>query len=192
MQTSKVDITQGVLQGDPLSPPLFLLFISDLESYIRKNQLEVIFINRKDDVLTLLYAVDLVMFAHYEIDMQRKLRALENYCSENKLLINATKTKIVIFHKGKWAKSNRNYTCQNEIINSTNKYEYLEVPFTSREVFSEEVNYFASRGYIAIRKMIYNEKNKNEPNGDHVKIIIKHSNADFTLCCRNMPTKICR
>lgn len=80
--------------------------------------------NRKDDILTLMYGANLVIFAHSEIGMQRKLRALENYCSENKLVVNATRTKIVIIHKGKLAKSNRSYIRQNQIINSTKTLEF--------------------------------------------------------------------
>lgn len=43
----------------------------------------------------LTYADDLLIFAESPRDRTQKLRTLENYCAQNKLYINTTKTKIL-------------------------------------------------------------------------------------------------
>lgn len=91
------EITEGVLQGESLSPDLFLLYLHDFELFFRSKGLYGLDINGVTDILMLLYADDTVIFAHSHIDLQRKLRALEEYCDLNQLTVNKSKTKILIF-----------------------------------------------------------------------------------------------
>lgn len=97
--TQPINITKGVLQGDPISPLLFSIFISDIEEYFRSKELKGINMSINKDIIMLLYADDLVNLASSPADVSRKLRALESYCSDNALEINASKTKLYIFTK---------------------------------------------------------------------------------------------
>ena len=53
-------------------------------------------------LLRLLCADDIVILAESAEDLQAALNIFEEYCSEWKLSINASKTKIVVFSKRKY------------------------------------------------------------------------------------------
>ena len=61
--TPSVDITQGVLQGEVLSPLLFAILLHDLEEFFVKINSRGIFINQFTEVNVLAYADDLIILA---------------------------------------------------------------------------------------------------------------------------------
>lgn len=93
------DVTEGVLQGESLSPLLFLLYISDFENFFREEGLYGVNIDNLTDVLLLLYADDTVILARHQVDLHYKLKALRKYCDSKGLKVNITKTKILIFQR---------------------------------------------------------------------------------------------
>lgn len=95
--SNEFQVTEGVLQGESLSPLLFILYISDFEDFFRGKGLEGLNIDGYTDPLMLLYADDTVIFAHSHIDLERKLKALGEYCDLNGLTVNISKTNIMIF-----------------------------------------------------------------------------------------------
>lgn len=86
-------MVNGVLQGDPVSALTFILFISDIESELRK-QVRGINITIKVDILLLAYADDLVILAESEVDVCKKLRILQKYCTDNDLVVNTKNEKF--------------------------------------------------------------------------------------------------
>lgn len=96
--SDSVDVTMGVLQGEILSPLLLILFITDLETFIRHRETCEISVNSMTYVLALLYADDLVIPAHFPIDIHRKLALIQEYCELNGLCINVNKTQILPFN----------------------------------------------------------------------------------------------
>lgn len=95
--SEQVQVTEGVLQGESLSPLLFILYIADIELLMREKKLVGVNIDGHTDVLMLLYADDLIILAYSRIDLQRKIRALEEYCNQNGLAVNTNKTQVMIF-----------------------------------------------------------------------------------------------
>lgn len=105
----------GVRQGENLSPLLFSIFLNDLEACLRKDGVNGLsYINTEtikylsdDDVemwlrlYVLLYADDTIILSESEADLQNALNSLNSYCQTWDLSVNASKTKIVIFFKGK-------------------------------------------------------------------------------------------
>lgn len=87
----------GVKQGCPLSPTLFGLYIDRLEEFLLE------FGKENDEyptlghmVLTLLiYADDVVLFAHAISSLQKSLDAIHAFCMETGLSVNVGKTKIM-------------------------------------------------------------------------------------------------
>ncbi|CAG5073493.1 Similar to X-element\ORF2: Probable RNA-directed DNA polymerase from transposon X-element (Drosophila melanogaster) [Cotesia congregata] len=73
-----VKVTTGVLQGETLSPLLFILFISDIVSFFRDKGLTGLQLNGLRDLLMLLYADDLVILLRRQMDVLKALRALED------------------------------------------------------------------------------------------------------------------
>ncbi|XP_071508531.1 uncharacterized protein [Diadema antillarum] len=106
----------GVRQGENLSPLLFALYLNDFESFLscRFKGLQFLFEKVCVDILdkevnedlfihlyTLLYADDTLILADSAEELQLALNALHGYCIDWKLSVNTTKTKVLIFSRGK-------------------------------------------------------------------------------------------
>lgn len=79
---------------------------------------------------------------------RKKLVALESYCAANKLQINAGKTIIVCFYKGRNKTDNTNYLCAGQTIEVVNNYEYLGVLFSSSSLFRNHADLVKSKPNI--------------------------------------------
>lgn len=99
--SSFFEITEGVLQGEILSPLLFILLTSDFESFFRQRGQRVLSVNGLVDCLMLMYADDTVILEHTVIDVKRKLKILAEYCDTNRLTVNTANTKIMAFRNSK-------------------------------------------------------------------------------------------
>ena len=107
--TKTYEIVEGVLQGESLSPLLFSIFIADMESYFYSLGLNGINVDNYISVLLLFFADDLVILADSKIDLNRKLKALNEYCIQNHLTVNINKTKVMIFSKGGYSAISRRH-----------------------------------------------------------------------------------
>jgi hypothetical protein len=96
----------GVRQGEYLSPFLFAMFLSDLQSFLEKENLPGLkTISEKIEenlniylkLFVLLYADDTVIMAESREDLQAQLNGFGGYCKKWKLKVNAEKAKIFIF-----------------------------------------------------------------------------------------------
>ena len=99
----------GVRQGENPSPLLFAIYLNDLEKHFEgtcqgvtqtatnlANESEVLL-----KLLTLLYADDTILFSESVPDLQNMLTTLHPYCQQWQLTVNISKTKVVVFSKGK-------------------------------------------------------------------------------------------
>lgn len=89
---------RGLKQGCPLSPLLFIVFIADIEEYLKKRQNGGVTVGRKR-IFTLTYADDLAVMAEIDKEMVRMLKSLERYFEEKRLTLNAQKSKVMVFCK---------------------------------------------------------------------------------------------
>ncbi len=124
----------GVRQGENLSPMLFAFYVNDLqEKLIEQNCNYLDFdndlLNAYLRILVLMYADDTVLLCDSELNMTQTLTSLHTYCSEWKLNVNCSKTKIVIFSRGQVQTSNFNFNLGGEKIDVVNDYEYLGILF---------------------------------------------------------------
>lgn len=118
-------INEGVLQGELLSPLLFIIFIADLEKFLRENDCEGTNIDGYMDILLLLYADDLVIMASSEADLQSKIDLLNKYCKQNQLQVNTAKTKVLVCRRGGKLPGDPHFFYGNNELEITNKYDYL-------------------------------------------------------------------
>lgn len=93
--------TQGVKQGDPLSPLLFGLFIDRVEEWLHERASECGVQLGERLVRVLLYADDLVLLANSPRQLQQLLDALHAFCAENCMHVNVAKSAVVVFGKSK-------------------------------------------------------------------------------------------
>lgn len=148
-RTERIEITEGVLQGETLSPLLFLLFISDFESFIREKNIEGLNIDGYNDLLLLLFADDAVALARTPTDMRAILVAVEEYCDRNSLTVNANKTKIVEF-KNSGRATNISFCYKNRELEKTNRYTYLGIDFCSSSLGLQAASLAMSKARTAI------------------------------------------
>ena len=96
---------RGVRQGENLSPLLFALYVNDLEDHLLgENCAHLKFDEWLDLYLKLLvfmYADDTVIMADSEVGIKNALKTLNNYCHQWKLKVNCSKTKVVVFGRGR-------------------------------------------------------------------------------------------
>ena len=132
----------GVRQGENLSPVLFSIFLNDLTRFMSKyydglnlltGEIHLLFDNQDCKVYfklyLLLYADDTVIFAETAHDLQKALNAMQRYCDMWHLKINASKTKIVIFSKGK-LRNKPEFMLNNDRIDVVDDFDYLGVRYT--------------------------------------------------------------
>ena len=108
------DCQIGVRQGENLSPLLFAIFINDFHYHMSQHYFGIPFVPidmanciNNDELFVLLrlwvllYADDTIILAKTACDLQKALDALSDYCKQWKMTVNASKTKIIIFSRGK-------------------------------------------------------------------------------------------
>ncbi|KAI5739178.1 hypothetical protein M8J77_015968 [Diaphorina citri] len=136
MSTSKVKVQKGLWQGDSFSAGAFAAYINDIEDYLRKKGYRGINIDGKTDIILLLFADDLIIFADSKIDLQKKLETLKEFCQENFLILNTDKTKIMIFRRGGRPRREDVFFFDSHPLEIVNTFTYLGVTFSSSGMYN--------------------------------------------------------
>lgn len=130
------ECTIGVRQGENLSPFLFAIYLNDLESHLRINNVNGIDCTLRTDeifmffkLFVLLYADDTVLFAETSNDLQHALDVFAQFCKTWKLTVNIEKTKIMVFGRGRH-KDNLAFFYDNNSVEIVKSFKYLGVIFT--------------------------------------------------------------
>lgn len=116
----------GLKQGDPSSPMMFMMFINDTTQYINSD-FNSIFTIDEFQLFMLLYADDAVVFAKSPDALQSILNDLELYCRTWGLKINTSKTKAMIFEKGRHTIFD--FYLNNTKLELVNSFKYLGIHF---------------------------------------------------------------
>lgn len=163
------DCRKGVRQGENLSPFLFTIFLNDLECFLRSKHIDGVKIDYDLEdasfylkLLVLLYADDTVIFSENKDDLQHALSEFENYCHTWKLTVNTSKTKIVIFSKGRCNK-NIQFKFQNETIEVVEQYKYLGIYLGRSGSYAVAKKHIAEQGNKALFALIRKTRNLNLP-----------------------------
>ena len=91
MHTDSFTCTNGLRQGDSLSPVLFAMSINDLFKRLSE-------VDKDQNMDILLYADDLAILADSRDMLQKKLNILYAYCKENNLTVYIAKSTVIIFN----------------------------------------------------------------------------------------------
>ena len=119
---------RGVKQGCPLSPTLFNIFINDLIEYLNEGCEGISFGDCK--INALLYADDLILIAENPEKLQSLLLSLSHWCSDNGMMINPGKTKVMHFRRSRKTMCNHRFQCCGIAIDYTASYKYLGIILT--------------------------------------------------------------
>ena len=140
--SKKMAVSEGVLQGEILSPLLFTLFTSDMEKFFRANGACGVSINSSEDLLLLMYADDTAILGYSEGDTREKLKILKRYCDLNGLTVNVGKTKIMLTSRhGRHPKPKSKFFYGEEEVEIVNEYTYLGIIFHYTGNFAAAANH---------------------------------------------------
>ena len=140
---------KGVRQLDGLSPLLFNLYTNDMPSIFDFSVTELVSLNTTR-LNCLLYADDLILLSESEKGLQSCLDSLNSYCNRWKLKINVTKTKVIVFSKGKRKLSQFNFTIDNQHIEAVEKYKYLGVILSYNDNLKHVAEHMCNKGLKAV------------------------------------------
>ena len=130
-------------QGCNLSPLLFSLYISDLETYLATNIAGSITLSNLIAQL-LLFADDLVLLADSESGLQNSMDRLDEFCKTWDLKINIEKTKVVIFNKPR-TQHVPIFQIRNSTIDSDTHYKYLGIILSANGSFKPAITTLANQ-----------------------------------------------
>jgi hypothetical protein len=154
--TSWFDCKSGVAQGSNLSPTLFAIFVNDLVREINDLELGVTINNASISIL--LYADDIALIAKSEIDLQKMLDTLHEWCKKWRVLINTEKSKCLHFRKPRLPRTQFNYHVGNNTLDVVTEYKYLGVIFDEMLSFKshcEAIGKAASRAFGGLINKIH-------------------------------------
>ena len=118
--------TVGLKQGDPSSPLLFMLFVNDILDNINSDLNNIFSINELK-LFLILYADDQVVFATSPDTLQSLLNDIETYCNICGLKINTSKTKAMVFEKGRH--TYYDFFIYGNAIELVDSFKYLGITF---------------------------------------------------------------
>jgi hypothetical protein len=136
------------LQGESLSPKLFTLFLEDIITLLESSNICSIKIGLAA-LHILLYADDMVLLAYNVADLQDKINLVEKYFTENGLVVNLQKTKVVIFKNGNVKRSKPKIFWGDNELDIVDDYVYLGVPFFSNMDYKNTTKHFVTKSKIA-------------------------------------------
>ena len=147
-------------QGCNLSPLLFSLFISDLESYLTTNNSGSIQLGKKKAHL-LLFADDLALLADSHTGLQASINLLEEYCLTWDLKINIDKAKTVSFNK---KKEEPHFTLSSSPLEATSEYKYLGIVLSDNGSFRPAISTLANQSRKACFSLLKSLSHLSHPN----------------------------
>jgi hypothetical protein len=140
----------GLKQGDPSSPLLFMLFVNDINECITSD-LNGMFTIDEIKLFLLLYADDQVLFAKSPETLQHILNDIQQYCNIWGLKINTSKTKAMIFEKGRH--TTYNFYINNTQIELVNSFKYLGMTFFKNGNWTRSQKTIAQHASIALHNL---------------------------------------
>ena len=142
----------GVRQGENLSPMLFAIYLNDFELFLstRYKGLEKMSNEAKnyacdDDIelflkmYVLLYADDTIIMAESHEELQKAITAVHEYCNLWKLSVNTSKTKVVIFSRGK-IRNVPSFAFGADYLEVVDEYTYFGTIFNFNGKFKKAIN----------------------------------------------------
>ena len=142
-----------ILQRDPISAEFYILYTSDMENHLKRQDFKSIKIGPDDDILLITFADDTVFFANSVIGCQDLLDCLSNYCNIIDLTVNGSKTNILTFFKGRPA-TLRTVYYQGESISCVRDAKYLGVSFSCSGKFLLHAKYTITKAHMASGKVL--------------------------------------
>ncbi|UYV60127.1 hypothetical protein LAZ67_1000053 [Cordylochernes scorpioides] len=148
--TENIKIHSGVLQGEPLSPLLFILFMTDLIKMYDNSDLTSVYLPEFGDVHLLMYADDIAIIGESRVNLQKKINLLKEYLGVNEMTLNESKSKIMVFRNGGKPSREDRWYWNGKPLMVTGRYIYLGYPLVSTTKTTQAANFFKGKALAAI------------------------------------------
>ncbi|UYV70306.1 hypothetical protein LAZ67_7002481 [Cordylochernes scorpioides] len=148
--TENIKIHSGVLQGEPLSPLLFILFMTDLIKMYDNSDLTSVYLPEFGDVHLLMYADDIAIIGESRLNLQKKINILKEYLGVNEMTLNESKSKVMVFRNGGKPSREDRWYWNGKPLTVTRRYNYLGYPLVSTTKTTQAANFFKGKALAAI------------------------------------------
>ena len=196
------DTNQGLKQGDNFSPTGFAAYLNPLISELKAAGIGV----KMGDinVCVLAYADDIVLCAENELDLQRLVDILCQWCSKWRLSINTGKTKVMHFRKKTRDITKFMFHVNDSPLEIVSDYKYLGVLFNEHLDFSKTAELLANAGGRALGAVINKVKSNKDLGYKTFTTLIDSCVMPLLLyasgiwgqskfkCCENVILRACR
>ncbi|UYV84087.1 hypothetical protein LAZ67_X001133 [Cordylochernes scorpioides] len=148
--TENIKIHSGLLQGEPLSPLLFILFMTDLIKMYDNSDLTSVYLPEFGDVHLLMYADDIAIIGESRLNLQKKINILKEYLGVNEMTLNESKSKVMVFRNGGKPSREDRWYWNGKPLTVTRRYNYLGYPLVSTTKTTQAANFFKGKALAAI------------------------------------------
>ena len=146
-------ITIGLRQGCNLSPHLFNLYIDDLAKLLERASYDPVMLNG-ENVSCLMYADDMLLLSSTESGLQRSLNLLGTYCDKWQLVVNTSKTKVMVFNK---RDCRTQFKYKEIILDIVSTYSYLGILINKNGSLKDAIKtqaLKAEKAFFALKSML--------------------------------------
>ena len=150
--TGEFETVKGVRQGCPLSATLFIAYIAGLEETLRRNQDGGIVVG-KVKFWSLTYCDDVVLVAKDEAGLRSMLKTFKRYLEKKKMVLNAQKSKVLVFRKGGGREKKRTWMWGEEELEEVKEFCYLGYTFQRNNKSTKQVQKLAAKGMRATKQI---------------------------------------
>ncbi|UYV64540.1 hypothetical protein LAZ67_3001142 [Cordylochernes scorpioides] len=152
--SSNVKINSGVLQGESLSPLLFILYMADLIELYNNSALTGFHLPDFGVLHLLMYADDIAIIGESKINLQTKINLLKSYLDNNKLVLNENKSKVMVFRNGGRPARHENWYWGDIPLTVASNIMYLGFPFTTTNNSKKVALFYKAKANTAINATI--------------------------------------
>jgi hypothetical protein len=142
-----------------LSPFLFSIYVGELVTMLDEADCRGVYLNEEvDNIVALLFADDVVAGADSVGRLQRMIDVIATFCDKWGLVVNLSKTKVMVFRNGGPLRHNERWFLNGNILEVVSSYKYLGSLFTPRLVWSLSQSTLATqsrRGLFLLTKYDY-------------------------------------
>jgi len=141
-------------EGDCLSPILFAIFTADVEKFLHHRAPILGEKERK----SIFFADDGAIIAISADELQKGIDNFQEYCERNHLIINADKTKVMVFGRGRIPKAD--FTIGEDELEIVKEFTYLGVRLSPQLSYSNHINAMTIKAkariaYLYLRLPLY-------------------------------------
>ena len=142
--SKEFQVNQGVAQGSPLSPLLFIVFVNSLLKKIRREK-TCIHVNSLQ-VGALMYADDFAGICETENQLAQLIKTVEEWCKEWRLKPNVNKSAIMAIRPSRRKTDKKpKISLLNEHIPVVKNYEYLGVILNHTATWTDQIKHVAQK-----------------------------------------------